>query len=66
MLLVLSQLPKLSYSPLPYLHFKHRRERSSPAAVGWPCMRDNGECASSVLLQFFQLSGSTILAVGIA
>jgi hypothetical protein len=28
-------------------------------------VRDNGECASSVLLQSCQLSGSAILTVGI-
>lgn len=64
--LVHFHLPKHSCSPLPsYLDFKHRRKGSSAAAVGWACVRDNGECASSVLLLFCHLPGFAILAVGI-
>lgn len=65
--LVHFHLPKHPYNPLPScLVFKHRRDGSSPAAVIWACVRDNGECASSVLLQSCQLSGSAVLAVGVA
>ena len=57
---------KVSHNPVPsYLHFKRRRE-GPPAVLSWACVRANGECSSSVLLQFCLLHLSTILAGGLA